>query len=178
LEKYRSYLRLLAGLHMHPVLRSKLDPSDVVQQTYLQAYQLPERFVGRSPAEVAAWLRQALAHNLANAVRDFGRDRRDVARERSLQAALDASSAHLEQWLATDTQSSPSKKAELNEEALRLAEALEQLPEAQREALVLQHWHGWFMAEIGTHMERSPAAVAGLIKRGIKQLREWQERNR
>jgi RNA polymerase sigma-70 factor (ECF subfamily) len=178
LEQFRSYLRLLARLHLHPGLKGKLDPSDVVQQTLLQAYQVPERFQGRSPAEVAVWLRQALAHNLAHSVRDFGRARRDVARERSLEAALDASSAQLDRWLATGEQSSPSQKAALNEETLRLAEALDQLPDAQRDALVLQHWHGWSLAEIGEHMERTPAAVAGLIKRGLKQLRVYlQERH-
>jgi RNA polymerase sigma-70 factor (ECF subfamily) len=52
-----------------------------------------------------------------------------------------------------------------------VAEALEQLPEAQREALVLQHWQGWTLAQIGAHLGRSPEAVAGLLKRGLKQLR-------
>ena len=86
-------------------------------------------------------------------------------------SALDESSASLDAWLATADQSSPSQHAQFNEEALRLAEALERLPEAQREALVLQHWHNWSLAEIGEHLGRSPAAVAGLIKRGLKQLR-------
>jgi RNA polymerase sigma-70 factor (ECF subfamily) len=170
LEPFRAYLCLLARLHLAPQLRGKLDPSDVVQQTLLQAYQALDGFRGRSEAERAAWLRQILARNLAGAVRDFGRARRDLAREQSLQAAVDASSARLEAWLAAD-QSSPSRRAEQAEQALRLAEALEQLPEAQREALVLQHWQGLSLAEIGAHLDRSPEAVAGLIKRGLKQLR-------
>ena len=171
LESFRAYLRLLARLHLAPQLRGKLDPSDVVQQTLLQAYRSLDQFRGQSEAEWAAWLRQILARNLAQAVRDFGRAKRDLGRERSLQAALDASSARLDAWLAAD-QSSPSQRAEAREQALRLAEALEQLPEAQREALVLQHWHGLSLAEIGTHLNRSPEAVAGLIKRGLKQLRQ------
>jgi RNA polymerase sigma-70 factor (ECF subfamily) len=76
----------------------------------------------------------------------------------------------LADWLAAE-QSSPSQGAEKHEEALRLAEALARLPEAQREALVLQHWEGWPLAQIGERLGRSPAAVAGLIKRGLKQLR-------
>ncbi len=58
-----------------------------------------------------------------------------------------------------------------NEQAVHLAEALEGLPQAQREALVLEYWHGWSLAEIGQHLGRSRAAVAGLIKRGMKHLR-------
>ena len=170
LEPFRPYLRLLARLHLAPQLRGKLDPSDVVQQTLLQAYQALDQFRGHSEAEWAAWLRQILVRNLAQAVRDFGRAKRDLAREQSLQAAVDASSARLEAWLAAD-QSSPSQRAEQAEQTLRVAEALEQLPEAQCEALVLQHWQGLSLAEIGTHLGRSPEAVAGLIKRGLKQLR-------
>jgi RNA polymerase sigma-70 factor (ECF subfamily) len=171
LESFRAYLRLLARLHLAPQLRGKLDPSDIVQQTLLQAYQALDQFRGQTEAEWAAWLRQILVRNLAQAVRDFGRAKRDLAREQSLQPAVDASSARLEALLAAD-QSSPSQRAEAAEQALRLAEALEQLPEAQREALVLQHWHGWSLAQIAGHMNRSPAAVAGLIKRGLRQLRE------
>jgi RNA polymerase sigma-70 factor (ECF subfamily) len=170
LDRFRAYLRLLARLHLDARLRGKLDPSDVVQQTLLQAYQALDQFRGRSEAELAAWLRQILARNLAMAARAFARARRDLARERSLEKALADSSARLEAWLAAE-QSSPSQRAERNEEALRLAEALEQLPEAQREALVLQHWQGSSLAQIGEHMGRSPEAVAGLIKRGLKQLR-------
>ena len=60
---------------------------------------------------------------------------------------------------------------------MQLAAALANLPEAQREALVLQHWHGWPLTDIARHLGRSHAAVAGLIKRGLQQLRvELQER--
>lgn len=171
LDSCRAYLRLLARLHLAPQLRGKIDPSDVVQQTLLHAYQALDQFRGRSEAEWVGWLRQILARNLAQALRDFSRAKRDLAREQSLQAALDGSSARLEAFLAAD-QSSPSRHAEQGEQALRLAEALEQLPEAQCEALVLQHWQGLSLAEIGTHLGRSPEAVAGLIKRGLKQLRQ------
>lgn len=170
LDRYRAYLRLLARLHLDPRLRGKLDPSDVVQQTLAQAVQGLAKFRGTTSGELQAWLRQILARNLVMAVRDFRRDKRDVAREQSLEAALTASSSQLEIWLAAE-QSTPSQQAQRQEEALRLAEALELLPQAQCDALVLQHWQGWSLAEIGQHLGRSPEAVAGLIKRGLKQLR-------
>ena len=124
-ERCRPYLRLLARARLDPLLRGKLDASDVVQQTLLEAHQGRDHFRGHTTAELAAWLRQILARNLANAVRDLRRDKRDVTRERSLEAALEHSASALEAWLA-DEQSSPSRKADRQERAVRVAEALDQ----------------------------------------------------
>ncbi len=170
LEQFRAYLHLLARQRLDGRLRTKLDASDVVQQTLLQAHQALAQFRGRTAAEQAAWLRQILAHNLAHAARDLGRAKRDAARERSLQAELDQSSARLEAWLAAE-QSSPSQQAVHNERLLRLADALEALPEPQREALILHYWQGCSLPDIGRELGRSPAAVAGLVHRGLKKLR-------
>jgi RNA polymerase sigma-70 factor (ECF subfamily) len=98
------------------------------------------------------------------------RSKRDAARERSLEAALDASSARLEAWLAAQ-QSSPSERAERNEAILRLADALALLPEANRQALVMRHCQGLSLAEISNRLGRTPSAVAGLLKRGLAELR-------
>lgn len=65
----------------------------------------------------------------------------------------------------------PSRAAVKHEETLRLADALTKLPDAQREALVLHHWESLSLAQIGEKLSRSTTAVAGLIKRGMKQLR-------
>src|ERR1043166_3057323 len=86
LERFRDYLRLLASTQVGPRLRVKVDPSDLVQQALLKAHQARGQFRGQSSGEMAAWLRQILAHTLADLVRDFGRERRDLDRERSLQA--------------------------------------------------------------------------------------------
>lgn len=163
LERYRDYLHLLARLQLEPRLRARIDLSGVVQQTLLEAHQAGD-------AVGLAWLRRVLANNLGDEIRKLTAAKRDLGREQSLEAALAASSARLENWLAAE-QSSPSAPLQREELALGLAQALAQLPEAQREALVLQHWHGWSLAAIAEHMERSPAAVAGLLKRGLARLR-------
>lgn len=171
LEPFRDYLRLMARLQLDPRLRGKVDPSDLVQQTFLKAYEAREQFRGSTTAERAAWLRQILARTMANAVRDYGRARRDVALERSLQHALNESSSRLEQWLAGGS-ATPAELAQRNEQALRLARALEELPEDQREALLLKHCEGWTVAAIAEHLGRSRASVASLLRRGLKALRE------
>jgi RNA polymerase sigma-70 factor (ECF subfamily) len=169
-ERYRSYLLLLARMQMGRQGQGKLDPSDVVQQTLLDAHRQRDQFRGQSPEQMAAWLRRLLACNLVDALRGLRRGKRDVRRERSLEAALGESSARLGSWLAAE-QSSPSGRAAHNEEVLQLADALARLPEAQREALVLHYWEGLKLAEVGERLGRSPAAVAGLLQRGLKTLR-------
>ena len=171
LEAYRDYLRLLAQLHLDPRLRGKLDASDLAQEALLKAHQARGQFRWQSEAELAAWLRKILANTLANAVRDLARAKRDVALERSLEAGLTDSSSRLEAWLAAE-QSSPSQQAERNEDLLRLAEALAELPAPQREALLLRHCQGWALADIAAHLGRSRASVASLLRRGLRQLRD------
>jgi RNA polymerase sigma-70 factor (ECF subfamily) len=171
LEPYRPYLRLLAQLHLDRRLRGKLDPSDVVQQVLLRAYPALADLRGRDAPVLRAWLRRILARTLADAVRDLERARRDVNRERSLEAALDQSASGLANWIAAD-QSSPSEPAARNEELLRLAGALADLPEAYREVVVLKHLQGWPLARIGEKLGTTTPAVAALLRRGLKKLRQ------
>ena len=119
---------------------------------------------------MAAWLRQILTRNLAHTVRDFGRDKRNIHRECQLKAAVDNSSVRLAGLLAAD-QSSPSQRASRNEQVLALAEVLETLNGAQREAIVLHYLQGWSLADVAEHLDRSTSAVAGLLHRGLAKLR-------
>ncbi len=171
LEKFRDYLALLARAQLRPLLRAKVESSDVVQQTLLEAHRHADQFRGTTSGEQAAWLRQILARQLANLARDHQRERRDVRKECSLEQAVEQSSARLEAWLASE-QSSPSERAERNEQLLALASALASLPEAQREAIEMRYLQNLSLNEIAAQMERSPGAVAGLLHRGLDALRE------
>jgi RNA polymerase sigma-70 factor (ECF subfamily) len=170
LERFREYLRLLARLKLDRRVQAKLDASDMVQQTLLEAHQALPRFQGSTEAELAGWLRQILARNLANAVRDLGRAKRNAARERSLEAALEGSSARLAGCLAAE-QSSPSAPARRHELSVQLARVLAELPEGQREAVVLHYCEGWPLAQIAEHLGKTTGAVGGLLHRGLKELR-------
>jgi RNA polymerase sigma-70 factor (ECF subfamily) len=171
LERFREYLRLLAGLQIGPRLRVKVDPSDLVQQTLLKAYKARGQFHGATAADMSAWLREIMAHTLADAVRDLGREKRDIKRERSLEAALAESSARLEAWLVTSG-ITPSEHASRNEQLLQVADALAALPADQRKAVLLRYYEGRQLEEIGEHLGRTRAGVASLLRRGLDRLRK------
>jgi RNA polymerase sigma-70 factor (ECF subfamily) len=171
LERFRPYLRVLARTHLDPRLRGKLDPSDVVQDALVQAVRAIDQYRGESDTQLAGWLRQILIRTLSNAVRAYGQEKRDAGREQAIAAAVEETSVRLEAWLAADV-TSPSQHAARNEDLVRLAAALDRLPDAQREALTLHHLQRWTLDAVAGHMGRTPAAVAGLIKRALRQLRE------
>jgi RNA polymerase sigma-70 factor (ECF subfamily) len=177
LEKYRDYLRLLTRVQLGRAANQLIDPSDLVQQTLLEAYQKRDQFRGRNDGARAAWLRAILARNLADAIRAQGRQKRDVSRVRSLEADLESSSACLGAWLAAE-ESTPSEQAARHEQSVLLASALARLPVSQREALVLHYWQGLSLSEIALRLNRTSDAAAGLLKRGLKNLRTLLDTSR
>ena len=169
LEDYREYLRLLARLQLDPRLRGRLDSSDIAQETLLKAHAHQDQFRGKSEAERAAWLRTILANVLTDALRKLAREQGRA--EGSLEAALEESSVRLEHWLQSN-EPSPGDRMQRQEQLVRLAEALARLPEDQRRAIELKHLEGCSVETISQRMGRSEASVAGLLRRGLKRLRE------
>ena len=148
IERYRGYLLMLARLNQRPVLRGKVDPSDVVQTTLLYAYEKRAQFRGETESEYLAWLRSILANHLAETVRRFSRQRRDASLEKSIHSAFGDSELRVCHWLAA-TYPSPSQQAARRDELLRLANALGDLPDDQRRAIELHHLQGFSLAETG-----------------------------
>jgi RNA polymerase sigma-70 factor (ECF subfamily) len=171
LERYRNYLRVLADIQLGKRLQSKVDASDIVQVTMYEAHAGMKTATFNSEAELLAYLRKVLVNNLLNVVRRYATGKRDISRERSLAADVEHSSARLAQFLAAE-QTTPSQQAVRNENAGKLAAALAKIPESQRQAIVLKHFHNKPLAEIAVELERSELAVAGLLKRGLQKLRE------
>jgi RNA polymerase sigma-70 factor (ECF subfamily) len=170
LERFREYLGLLARMQLARRLQGKIDLSGVVQQTMLEAHQAIPQLQGQGDEQRAVWLRRILANNLRDEVRKLSAGKRDVGRERSLEAELEASSSRLEAWLAGN-QSSPSQRAIRQEQLLALANALAELPAEQRQAVELHHLKGRPLAEVAREMARGKGAVAALLFRGLKKLR-------
>lgn len=171
LNEFRSYLYLMARAHLGPRMGARVDASDLVQQTLLDAHARRGQFRGDSDAARAAWLRQILANNLQDALRHHHRAKRDIGRQQPLEAAIDESFRRAHSWLAAE-QPTPSQCAETSEDLLRLADALTKLREDQRDAVILRHLQGMSLVEVAAELERSESAVAGLVYRGLKKLHE------
>jgi RNA polymerase sigma-70 factor (ECF subfamily) len=165
LEAARTELHRLAAFQLEGRIAGRVDASDIIQLTFLEAHRCIGQFQGTSDRAWQAWLATILEHNVANAIRDHTRlQKRDVRREQALEGDLDAD------------QSSPSQKLIRGEEADRLRQALELLPPEQQRAVRLRHLEGRPLLEIAAEMGRSPTATAGLIKRGLQALRRQMHR--
>lgn len=171
LESYTRYLTLLARVQIGRRLQGKVDPSDVVQETFLEAHRQIANFRGNSEGELVAWLRRILAGQIALTLRRFlGTKGRDLKLERELAAQLDQSSEILDGGLVASN-STPSQHASRREQALLLADALDRLPEDYREVIILRHLEGLSFAEVSQRMERSEDSVQKLWVRALANLR-------
>lgn len=168
LESFRPSLTRKAEALLAGRIPTRADAGDVVQQTFLEAHAAFGQFVGSSEPEFAAWLDVILQNNVSGLLRDHTQSqKRAVGRERSLDSQPDARAAPLPPAQLT----SPSQRAMRAEDVDRLVRALAGLPDDQREAVRLRHLEGWGLAAIAERFNRTPAATAGLIKRGMQALR-------
>jgi RNA polymerase sigma-70 factor (ECF subfamily) len=171
MEARREYLRLLAERQLQGRVAVRVDASDVVQQTFLEAHQSFSQFLGQAEPEWNAWLETILGHKVARTIRDHAEaQKRDVRREQPLANPASGDSGPQPTPAAGTT--SPSQRAMRREDVERLTRALEELPADQRDAVRLRHLEGWSLADIARHFGRTPAATAGLIKRGMQALRK------
>jgi RNA polymerase sigma-70 factor, ECF subfamily len=170
LEVCRGYLLRVASRRLSADLRSKGGASDLVQQTFLDAQCLFERFQGESEKELLAWLRQILLNNLAHFRRRYrATGKRDLGREAPLGG--EASSTDGGADLAMQTPS-PSEQMVAREEAEAVQHALERLPEEYRQVLALRHQEQLTFEEIGRRLRRSTSGARALWLRAVERLNE------
>jgi RNA polymerase sigma-70 factor (ECF subfamily) len=165
---YRNYLQLLAYSGLSGPFQGKADPSDLVQDTLLDAYRDFLQFSGADEQAFTSWLRQIVSRNLIDFVRRYRSAARDVAREESAdQVKFVARLCNLGDSVA----SSPSQSAQRRELGVLVADALSELSGAQREAIVLRTLQDLSWAEVGRRMGRSEEAVRKLWTRALVNLK-------
>ena len=171
LAGFRDWLMALARAQVPVDLRGRIDPSDVVQETLFHALRDDKRTHERSAAQTMAWLRTTLRCRLIDRLPGRDRENRNV----SLDALLDQTSAGMSELLIA-SQSSPGSRVIRDENAVIIAKLLTHLSEAQAEAIVLKHCQGWSVEQISRHLNKTPDAVGGLLRHGLKKLRELMPR--
>lgn len=170
LDLYRNYLRLAARTSLDTAVQAKADPSDMVQETIIKAHQSFDQFQGSTEAELVAWLRQILAHNIRDLVRRYRAGARQVSREVSLDDVLHSSAEAIDQFVASE-QSSPSHSYQRRETSVVLADALAELSPDHREIIILRSIQELDWPQIAQRMNRTPDAVRVLWARALRQLR-------
>lgn len=169
----RSYVGLLARSNVEKWMQAKVDASDIVQQTLLDAHRDFDRFAGKTEGEWLAWLRQILAHNTGDLIRHFGTaEKRAAKREVSLGNAGPDDSAGLG-WEPMALGATPSQIAVAHESELLVAEAIEKLPDDYREVIILRNIQRLPFDEVASRLNRSRPAAQMLWARAVQKLKEF-----
>ena len=164
IDKYGPFLNYLARKGLNPRLWRKVAPSDMVQNTLLEAHRERANLKDSSEAELLSWLRSNLRYRIIDEVRKLKCKKNNVDLEIAITQTLVIHSP------------SPSGIAQKNEEVLRLMAVLERLPKSQRDAVALLHLEGQELGEIAKQMGKSKNAVSSLVCRGIERLCELMKR--
>jgi RNA polymerase sigma-70 factor (ECF subfamily) len=169
-KQCRNYLTVIARAQVEKRLQSKVDASDLVQQTLLEAYRDFRNFRGGTEAEWLAWLKRILAHNAANFVRHWQTTGKRAARREVPIGPNDSSAAPgLE---PADVGESPSQALLRKERALLVADAVAQLPPDYQEVINLRNLQRLPFQDVAERMNRSRPAVQMLWLRALNQLQQ------
>jgi RNA polymerase sigma-70 factor (ECF subfamily) len=167
LEAARSYLLLQAEQELPPALRAKVGPSDIVQETAIDAHRDFLRFRGTTQEELYAWLRTILQNNVMDAVRRFEMaQKRAVKREASLSVIVDRRGISVLPVGST----TPDHSAIRREDAALLAGGLTRMPDDYQTVLRLRYWDGLTFPQIATRIGRSEEAARKLWYRALARL--------
>jgi RNA polymerase sigma-70 factor (ECF subfamily) len=165
--RHRPYLRQIVELRIDPRLRARVDPSDVVQDAHLEAFRRLDAYLRQRPMPFRLWLRQIAYDRTLKARRHhLGAARRAVGRELPLP---ERSSLMLAQQLFAGG-STPSQQLDRRELARRLRLAVAQLPEADREVILMRHFEGLSNPEAGCLLGIDPATVSKRHGRAMLRL--------
>jgi RNA polymerase sigma-70 factor, ECF subfamily len=175
LERYRNYMGLLVRLQVGRRLRSKVDVDDLLQEIWLEIHRKIALFRGCSEREFLTWVRRVIGSILANQIRHYiGTKGRDLRLERAFADELDQSSRALNGSLVAP-ESSPSQQAVRREQAVLLADALQDLPEDYREVIILRQLEGLSFPDVARRVGRTEDSVKNVWLRALARLRRALE---
>jgi RNA polymerase sigma-70 factor (ECF subfamily) len=171
LELYRRHMSILARTQIDPLLKVKVDESDLAQDACLEAHRHFGQFRGTTEAEFGAWMRKILAGLLSNSIRRYkGTKQRDLRRESPVaKSAGESSGAYAVEAMARE--GTPSEQAVQRETYVQLSTAVDQLAPDYRRVIDLRNLEGLSFVEVSRKMGRSVDSVEKLWSRALGKLR-------
>ncbi len=170
-DRCRNYVSLLARIQVESWLQAKVDASDLVQQTLLEAYRGIGDFRGETEGEWLAWLKQILKHNATDFIRRYkGTAKRQIQRETPLETPGHGSS--LFRYDPSDPGDTPSQLVLQHEDHIELADAVSQLADDYQEVILLRNVQRLSFSEVAERMDRSRPAVQMLWLRALNKLKD------
>jgi RNA polymerase sigma-70 factor (ECF subfamily) len=174
LEEYRPRLRRMVALRLDPRLYGRIDPSDVIQETYLEASARLAEYLRKPAMPFFLWLRFLAGQKLVTLHRHhLGTHMRDAGREVALYRGRlpETSSATLAAQLLGH-EARPSEAAVRAELKVRLQEALNSLDPLDREVLALRHFEQLSLAEAAQVLGLTESGACRRHLRALKRLKE------
>lgn len=172
-SRSRAKLERIVEFRMHPHLRSRLDPGDVLQEAYIQMSKRLEELAELRNVSLFVWMRQKTIQTLIDLQRSHFRDKRDVMKEK--RDAFDhhgqTSSLSIARYLIDDV-TSPSVAAVRAEDLDQLQQALESMNEIDREVLAMRHFEQLSNAEVAEALSITPTAASNRYIRAVTRLGE------
>lgn len=162
-QAVRAYLVLHADRDLPPALRAKLGPSDIVQETAIDAHRNFLTFRGTTREELYAWLRKILQHNVQDAIRRF-----EIAQKRSNKREEEIDRHGIVAYGSTG--STAEYSAMRREDAVRVSQALERVPSDYQTVLRLRYWEGLTFPQIAARLGRTQEAARKLWYRAISRF--------
>lgn len=167
--KCRNYVNLVARAQVESWMRTKVDASDLVQQTLLEAYRGFQKFNGKSEGEWLAWLRQILTHNAQDFIRRLRTEKRGGAAEIPLQVGDDSEGFFHD---PAASEATPSELVYQREQEIALADAIARLSPDHQEVIILRNLQRLPFEDVAERMGRSRPAAQMLWTRAIQRLEQ------
>jgi RNA polymerase sigma-70 factor (ECF subfamily) len=172
-NQHRESLERIIYFRLNPALRSRIDSSDVLQETYLTVSKRHREFLNETNVSFFVWVRQLTLQTLIDLQRTHFREKRDAGREIHLpdHSPSVASSLSIAQFLLDD-RTSPSQAAVKAEEIEQLRSALDCMNETDREILAMRHFEHLSNQQVAEALGLTPTAASNRYVRAASKLGE------
>lgn len=172
MEFHRQRLRRMVAARLDQRLAARIDPSDVVQEAFLEAEQRLPNYIRERPVPFFVWLRDIARDRLVWWTRRHTTKKRDAFRDRPLEMRQSGAWAQTHLDVVFDSGTSPSGRAISEEERARVRAVMGRLGAADRQVLELRYRDGLSIAAIASELEIGLSAAQMRHLRALERLRE------